>query len=360
MNEQTQLSSHIPSSNRKRWIAGAIIFIIAAIIGLYWVKWHPYYGKALNAVTTHSVGSSIISGGHSKTPEPSWSAAWQYSVAYFQSIWKAFVVGLILASLIQVLIPRDWFRRVLGKTTYGSTVIAGLSALPGMMCTCCTAPLVVGMRKQASSVSAAAAFWFGNTALNPAVLVFMFFVLGWKFTVLRLIFGIIIVFGLSYLAGRIAKEQDQPLEIIQKTANNNNDDPKGRLPIRWLKNLGSIVLTTLPIYIISVFVLGAFRAWLFPIVGGDWGNGILAIIIFAIAGTLFVIPTAGEIPIVQAFMAMGLGTGPAAALAITLPVISLPSMLMVRRALSWRTLIFLGISIMILGIISGLIGMFFL
>ncbi|GGA57183.1 hypothetical protein GCM10007416_33010 [Kroppenstedtia guangzhouensis] len=59
----------------------------------------------------------------------------------------------------------------------------------------------------------------------------------------------------------------------------------------------------------------------------------MTIIGFALAGMLFAIPTAGEIPIAQTFMAAGLGVGPAAALIFTLPVISLPSALMVSRAL---------------------------
>ncbi|WP_242975875.1 hypothetical protein [Desulfosporosinus sp. FKB] len=45
----------------------------------------------------------------------------------------------------------------------------------------------------------------------------------------------------------------------------------------------------------------------------------LAVIGFAIAGTLFIIPTAGEVPIVQSLMAFGLGIGPGVALLMTLP-----------------------------------------
>ncbi|VEC02904.1 FIG006303: protein yraQ [Klebsiella pneumoniae] len=45
----------------------------------------------------------------------------------------------------------------------------------------------------------------------------------------------------------------------------------------------------------------------------------------AIAGCLFVIPTAAEIPIVQTMMLAGMGTAPALALLITLPAVSVPS-----------------------------------
>lgn len=120
-------------TNQKRWMAGSIIFLVIAAIGLFIVKWNPYFHKSFVAATNHSIGSSIISGDDATGPKPSLVAAWDYSLIYFKSIWEAFVVGILLASLVQVLVPRDWIQRILGKTSYGSTLVAGVSALPGMM-----------------------------------------------------------------------------------------------------------------------------------------------------------------------------------------------------------------------------------
>jgi len=339
------------AKHNRAWLIGVTLFFIAVVIGLFWAKWNPYYHKAFVAAHDHAIGASSISGDGQTAPSPSWKAAWDFSIGYFQSIWKAYLVAIILSSLVQVALPKDWIRRVVGKTSYGSTVLAGLCALPGMMCTCCAAPLVVGMRKQSGSVSAAVAFWWGNTVLNPAVLIFMFFTLGWKFTLLRFIFGTILVFGVSYLAGRVAKNSD-----IQPFVDSQEPLPQGNLGRRWFKSIGGMLFATVPIYILSVLVLGAFRAWLFPAVGAEWGNSLLIVLLFTVVGTLFVIPTAGEIPIIQTFMNFGLGGGPAAVLAIVLPAISLPSALMVRKALSWRVVGFLGLSVAVLGVVAGGIG----
>lgn len=222
----------------------------------------------------------------------------------------------------------------------------------------------MGLRQQQSSVSAGIAFWFGNTALNPAVLIFMFFVLGWKFTVLRLVFGIVLVFGLSYLIGKLVRTEDQAKAILSKTsvaAQTIENEENGNFVLRWLKGIWKMAVAIIPAYIISVLVLGAFRAYLFPSLGGTvWGNSVLAILLFAVVGTLFVIPTAGEIPIIQTMMKFGLGGGPAATLAIVLPVISLPSALMVKRGFTWKTLGLLGLGVAILGVIAGLIGTVFI
>ena len=122
------------------------------------------------------------------------AAALAYAQVYFLAIWKAAVLAVILGSLIQVLIPRDWLLRLFGKAGLGSTLRGGLFALPGMMCTCCAAPVAAGMRRQNVSVGAALAFWIANPVLNPATLVFMGFVLGWGFSALRLVAGLVLGF----------------------------------------------------------------------------------------------------------------------------------------------------------------------
>ena len=214
----------------------------------------------------------------------------------------------------------------------------------------------MGLRKNSASVGAATAFWLGNTALNPAVLVFMTFVLSWKFTLLRIVLGIILVFGISHLANRFSQASTESIEKLSGAMNKMAAEDKGNLMIRWLKAVGKMLIGILPAYIISVLILGAIRAWLFPAIPATWADSIPVMILFAISGTLFVIPTAGEIPIVQTLLSFGLGYGPAAALMFSLPVISLPSMLMVRRVFSWRILIFLASSVALLAFIGALVA----
>ena len=100
------------------------------------------------------------------------------------------VLGLLLGSAVQALIPPQWVARALGRTDFSSVVKGGLLSLPGMMCTCCAAPVVAGLRARQAAPGAAIAFWLGNTVLNPATLIFMGFVLGWQWMGLRLALGI--------------------------------------------------------------------------------------------------------------------------------------------------------------------------
>lgn len=336
-------------NNRKKLVSMAV-FLVITLGSVYMVKWNPYYHKMFIAMNQHSIGSSIITGKGQKVTAVTWTAAVSYTSVYFKDIWQALIAGILIGSLVQTLMPRDWIKKVLGGHHFKNIFLSGIFGLPTMMCTCCSSPIVVGMKRAEVSTSAAIAFWMSNTALNPAVLVFMVFVLPWKFVVLRILLGIILVFGISYFVGKLDKSGFiYPSEAYQFIK---QPEVRGTFWIEWVKNLRKLIFGLLPAYIVSVLALGALRAWLFPSMSPALSNSFAVVVLFAITGTLFVIPTAGEIPIVQTLQSFGVGNGPLAALMITLPVISLPSMLMVSRAIAWRILLILAACVVILGVVD--------
>jgi uncharacterized membrane protein YraQ (UPF0718 family) len=334
---------------------GLAVFLLIAVAGLYIVKWSPYYQRAFFAAEHHSIGTSILTGTASAPPAPSIDAALDYAMAYGKAIWKAMVLGLLLGSALQTLLPPRWIARALGGSGIGSVATGGLLSIPGMMCTCCAAPVVVGLRERRAAPGAAVAFWLGNTVLNPATLVFMGFVLGWNWSALRLAVGLVMVFGLGYVVNRLASPQESAAADAQATEALGELDA-GRSFLRWFTVLGQMALRLIPEYVVLVLVLGAARAWLFPMVGPEVGNTLPWILAFAVAGMLFVIPTAGEVPIVQAMLSLGVGVGPAAALLTTLPPISAPSVAMLWRSFRPRVLAVVAASVVALGIAAGLLA----
>ena len=110
----------------------------------------------------------------------------------------------------------------------------------------------------------------------------------------------------------------------------------------------------IPEYVVLVLLLGAARAWLFPHAGPEIGNGLGWMLAFAVAGTLFVIPTAGEVPIVQAMLSLGVGVGPAGVLLMALPPISVPSLAIVGRSFSLRLLVAVSVGVVAVGVVGGL------
>lgn len=82
-------------------------------------------------------------------------------------------------------------------------------------------------------------------------------------------------------------------------------------------------------------------AWIGSLLGG---NSIFANFAASFAGALMYFATLTEIPIVQGLLGAGMGQGPALALLLAGPSLSLPSILVIAGELGWKkTLIYAGL-----------------
>lgn len=338
--------------SRRALLVSVALFVAMTVVGLLWAKWWPYAGKVGGLV--HSAvwpGNSILDAAGDAGSAPSWRGAWTFTVSYGVAVWKALVVALLVAAAVESLVPRSWLLRVLGRgrERYRGTLVGGLLALPCMMCTCCTAPVVVSLRRGGVPTSSALAYWVGNPTLNPAVLAFLILVAPWQWALTRVLVGIVLVFGVTALVSRLA-----PGASVDPAEGRSEAVPDRRpTPYRFLRALLRLSVTLVPEYLIVVLALGAFRGWLFPLDGSAVSWGIAAVLVAAILGTLVVIPTAGEIPIVQGLAAAGVGAGVLGALLICLPALSLVSIVMVGRALSWRVTAAMAAGVVLCAMFAG-------
>ncbi len=55
----------------------------------------------------------------------------------------------------------------LGNRAFAARCWERCFSLPGMMCTCCAAPVAAGMRRQQVSMGGALAFWMGESVVKP-------------------------------------------------------------------------------------------------------------------------------------------------------------------------------------------------
>jgi uncharacterized protein len=212
-------------------------------------------------------------------------------------------------------------------------VIAGLWSMPSMMSSCCTAPVAASLRRSGVPTPCALAYWVGNPVLNPAVILFMAILLPWEWVATRIVAGALLVFVVTGWVARLATRRSVPEAEVEPGEGTVDDQP---LVVRYLRALARLTVVLVPEYLVVVFIVGALRGWLFPFDGGPADWAILSVIGAAIVGTVVVIPTAGEIPILTGLAAAGAGAGLIGALLIVLAAICLPSIVMVGRTLGWR------------------------
>ncbi|SCX49171.1 hypothetical protein SAMN03159343_2124 [Klenkia marina] len=325
-----------PDRRRVLLLGGVAIALLVA--GLWWAKYGPYTEKVPAVLGSHDLGASILTGEGEQAPPVSLAAGWDFTVAYTAAIWKALVVGLVLAAAVQVLLPVTWLQRVLGAPDAGAArggLRGGLASVPTLMCSCCAAPLAVGLRRAKAGTSAVLAFWLGNPALNPVVLVLCLAVLPWPWAVLRFGAGLLVVVGAVALAGWLGRRAEADVVPVDVPAPVADRRP---VLVRFVATLAGLAVRLLPEYLAVVFVLGTFRGVLFPADGGSGVAAVAVLLLLLVAGLALPVPTGGEVAVVSAALAAGLAAPSAAVLLVALPVLSLPSLLMVRHVFPRRLL----------------------
>ena len=91
--------------------------------------------------------------------------------------------------------------------------------------------------------------------------------------------------------------------------------------------------------------------WVASAVGG---NSVLANLFSAVVGAFMYFATLTEVPIVQGLVGSGMGRGPALALLLAGPALSLPSMLVIRSVLGTRkTVVYIGL-VVVMSTLAGL------
>ena len=126
--------------------------------------------------------------------------------------------------------------------------------------------------------------------------------------------------------------------------------------LEWMNNSWVFAKLLIPLLFGGVFIVGFLGALVPEEQVARWvgGNSLSANFVASFIGCLFYFATLTEIPILEALMKNGMGSGPALALLLAGPALSIPSILVIRSVLgNLKTLVF----VVIVVIMSTFVGM---
>ena len=131
----------------------------------------------------------------------------------------------------------------------------------------------------------------------------------------------------------------------------------------WLAETWGFAKLILPLLLVGVLVAGFLlgrpgqeglipSTWVAAAVGG---NGLAANFLAALVGAFMYFATLTEVPIVQGLLGAGMGQGPALALLLAGPALSLPNMLVIRGILGTaKTVVYCSL-VVVMATLSGLV-----
>ena len=128
----------------------------------------------------------------------------------------------------------------------------------------------------------------------------------------------------------------------------------------WMTATWDFGMMIIPLLFGGVFVTG-FVGGILPekaVAAFVGGNGFLSNLVASTIGALWYFATLTEIPITEMLMRLGMGKGPALALLLAGPALSLPSILVINKIIGWRkTLAFCILTIVFSTIVGYVFGM---
>ena len=124
---------------------------------------------------------------------------------------------------------------------------------------------------------------------------------------------------------------------------------------RWLKESWWFVRIIFPLLLLGVFIVGVIGKLLPQEVIQKWlgGSGIRASWLATVLGQIMYFATMTEAPFVDTLMKLGMGKGPALALLLTGPGMSLPNMLAIAKVFGIKKATVYILLVMILGTFVG-------
>ena len=270
-------------------------------------------------------------------------------------------VLIFIISYIQSYFPPERTKKILGRFHgIGANIIAALLGTVTPFCSCSSIPLFIGFTSAGLPLGVTFSFLISSPMVDIGSLVLLMSIFGWKVAVIYVVLGLIIaVIGGTFIEKLHLENQVEEyirgahaIDVPQEKLHF-----KDRIKYAWEQ----VVLTAkkvAPYVLIGVGIGAIIHNWIpedFIVkVLGD--NNPLGVVLATIAGIPMYADIFGTIPIAEALLAKGALLGVVLSFMMGVTTLSLPSIIMLRKAVKPK-LLGIFIAICTVGII--VVGYFF-
>jgi uncharacterized membrane protein YraQ (UPF0718 family) len=293
------------------------------------------------------------------------------------------LLGLFIAGLINVYLPKDFLRRHLGKEGVLTTIKAALIGAPMPLCSCGVIPAALGLRRAGASKSATTAFLVSTPETGVDSISVSYVLLGPFMAIIRPIAAICSAIVAGVLVGRdgalLNEQQDgsgeQPSSCCSskvkpepvktsccaKTPVNNNEHAnKGKN--HWSKFTEAVVYSSTSLLADTAkwLLVGLFFAALVQtyVPAGfflQWGSGILAMVVVILVSIPMYICATASTPIAAGLLLSGVSPGAVLVFMLAGPATNVATLGIVANELGKRAVIAYLVGVIGVGVLFGLL-----
>lgn len=317
------------------FIANMGSFIQSQVLGMRWLN--DLVGLFLNGL-----GLDLNSG---------WGASLQFFVYDVIKITILLCSLIFTISYVQSYFPPERSKKILGRFKgLGANTLAALLGTVTPFCSCSSIPLFIGFTSAGLPLGVTFSFLISSPMVDLGSLVLLTSIFGFKTALAYVVLGLIIAIMGGSLIERLGLE-DQIEDFIRRAPSGievevREQTKRDRLSYAKAQ-MKDTFLRVFP-YILLGVGIGAFihnwipEAWIDRILGGD---NPLGVILASLVGIPMYADIFGTIPIAEALLSKGALLGTVLAFMMGVTTLSLPSMIMLRKAIKAKLLaIFIAIS----------------
>lgn len=321
------------------------------------------------------------------------------------SVLTVMLPAFLLGAAITAFVPSQYLLNLLGPQApkhkaYGAAVSSGMVL---SLCSCNVVPLFVSIWQSGAGTGPAFAFLYAGPAINVVAMVFTAQVIGLPIGIFRVVSVAVMSLVVGLLMARVfgaRKRQDISGLAVASMGPDMTTvalllgglfylliigafempvlvrwglTAPGLAVIAWLmvssrltrdhlvlwaRQTGNLLMKVIPILLPAILIIG-WLAQITPLSATRWlsgNNSLPANAAAAWFGSLMYFPILTEVPFAKTLLkVMGVGIGPAMALLLTAPGLSLPGMIIVGREIGWRRLLVYVICVVTLATFTGML-----
>lgn len=308
-------------------------FVQAQVLGMQWLN--GLIGKALSKFgldTSGPLGGSV-----------------QFFLYDVIKITVLLCILIFAISYIQSYFPPERSRKILGRFHgIGANTISALLGTVTPFCSCSSIPLFIGFTSAGLPLGVTFSFLISSPMVDLGSLVLLMSIFGAKVAVIYVLVGLVIAVAGGTIIERLHMEKYVERFILSARSTDIDAPALSKMErLKYAKEQVSSTFKKVFPYILVGVGIGAVihnwipESWIETVLGSSNPFGV---VLAALVGVPMYADIFGTIPVAEALLAKGAQLGTILAFMMAVTTLSLPSMIMLRKAVKPKLLaLFIGI-----------------